>query len=156
MSTDTPTLVHFFAWPTRISLELPVGFEEADVQPDANAAIYADDLDEDDPLGGRVLAKASTVGDEPEAFRRLAEAAASEPGRELVWRRELVVGGLPACLQQVTAPDPNLDVEVVRVELFAQAADVVFTIIGLAPAERADEYVPAYERAATTARFVLL
>ncbi|MDZ7795235.1 MAG: hypothetical protein U5P10_16565 [Spirochaetia bacterium] len=38
--------IHFFSWATRVSIELPVGFEEKIEDQDTNSAIYANDLDE--------------------------------------------------------------------------------------------------------------
>lgn len=157
MTVTAPERIHFFSWYTKISLELPVGFEEVDEVDDLNAAMYADDLDEDDPLGGRVLVRATAVPDgDADAWRKLAEASARIDDRTLDWRRELEVDGLDVCLQLLRYTQDDLDVEVVRVEAFAQAADIVFSITGLAPADREDEYLPAYEHAVTTARFVLL
>ncbi|MBS3941454.1 MAG: hypothetical protein KG028_10885 [Actinobacteria bacterium] len=157
MSVQTPSRIHFFSWHTKVSLELPVGFEEASESPEVNAAMYADDLDEDDPLGGRVLVRASAVPDGDEtAWQRLADESAGLPGRETVWRRDLEVDGLDVRMQLLRYAQDDIDVEVVRLEAFAQAADVVFSITGLAPADRQDEYVPGYEHAVTTARFVLL
>lgn len=157
MSVMIPERIHFFSWSTKVSLELPVGFEEVDEVDEINAAMYADDLDDDDPLGGRVLVRASAVpeGDDA-AWQHLADASARTDDRTLAWQRDLEVDGLDCRLQLLRYTQDDLDVEVVRVEAFAQAADIVFSITGLAPADREAEYVPAYEHAVTTARFVLL
>lgn len=157
MSVQAPERIHFFSWATKLSLELPVGFEESDEAPEVNAAMYADDLDEDDPLGGRVLARATAVGEgDDRAWQGLADASARIPGRTLVWQRDLEVDGLDVRMQLLRYTQDDLDVDVVRLEAFAQAGNVVFSFTGLAPASREDEYVPAYEHAVTTARFVLL
>lgn len=153
----SPTLVHFFSWATKVSLELPVGFEEADEAPQANAAMYADDLDEDDPVGGRVLVTATGLPEgHDDAWQQLANASAQLPGRSLAWQRDLVIDGLDARMQLLHYRQEDPDAEVARLEVTAQAGNVVFAITGLAPADRADDYLPAYEHAATTARFVLL
>lgn len=157
MTVTTPERIHFFSWYTKVSLELPVGFEEVDEVGEVNAAMYADDLDEDDPLGGRVLVRATAVPEgDTTAWRQQAEASAGIDDRRLEWRRDLEVDGLDTCLQLLRYTQDDLDVEVVRLEAYAQAADIVFSITGLAPADREDEYLPAYEHAVATARFVLL
>ena len=44
---DLPDLIHHFSWATKVSLELPLGFEEESEDAAANMAIYADDLDDE-------------------------------------------------------------------------------------------------------------
>lgn len=155
--TDLPSHIHFFSWATLISLELPVGFEELGEDEDTNSAMYADDLDDDDPLGGRVMAKASAVpvGDD-DAFRKLAAESAGLPGRSVSAKDELEIDGLPAVQQVLRYHQDDIEVDVVRHETWAQAGNVVFSITGLAPDDRADEYLPAFEHASKTARFILL
>lgn len=157
MSTQTPTRIHFFSWATKVSLELPVGFEEVDEVEEINSAMYADDLDDDDPLGGRVLVKATAVPvGEDTAWQGMADASARLPGRSLDWQRELEVDGCDTRLQLLRYRQDDPDVDVVRVEGFIQAGNIVFSVTGLAPAAAEHEYVPAYEQAVTTARLVLL
>lgn len=154
---DLPDLIHHFSWATKVSLELPLGFEEESEDAAANMAIYADDLDDDDPVGGRVMVKATAVpGQGDEAWRALADQMASMPGRTVTSRSETEIDGLPAATVVLRYHDDDAEMEVVRHETVAQAADVLFTITGLAPAERSDHYLPAYDHAAATARFVLL
>lgn len=154
---DLPDLIHHFSWATKVSLELPLGFEEESEDASANVAIYADDLDEDDPPGARVMTKATAVpGQGDEAWRALADQMAALPDRTVASRSETRIDGLPAAQLVVRYHDDSADMDVVRHETVAQAADVLFTITGLAPAELADRYLPAFDDAAATARFVLL
>jgi len=45
---NAPEWTHFFSWASRISIELPVGFEEKMEDSETNSATYGDDLDEQD------------------------------------------------------------------------------------------------------------
>lgn len=154
---DLPDLIHHFSWATKVSLELPLGFEEESEDTAANVAIYADDLGDDDPPGARVMAKATAVpGQGEDAWRALADQMARMPGRTVASRAETEIDGLPAATLVLRYHDDSADMDAVRHETVAQAADVLFTITGLAPAESADRYLPAFDHAAATARFVLL
>lgn len=152
-----PPYIHHFSWNTKISIELPLGFEEAAEDEENNSAIYADDLDEDDELGARVLTKATAVPEaEDAAYRLLAGESAGLPGRRTQTRRDCTIDGAAAVQQVHLYHEDELEIDVMRHETFAQLGNVVFTITCLAPAARADEYLPAFEHAANTARFILL
>jgi len=152
-----PSHIHHFSWHSKVSLELPLSFEEQSEDPDTNSAIYADDLDDDDELGAKVLAKATAVPvEQHDAYRLLAVESAEVPKRSLESFIECSVDGVPAVQQILAYEQEDLEVRVLRHETFAQIGNIVFSLICLAPAERADEYLPAFEHAANTARFVLL
>lgn len=152
-----PSHIHHFSWNSKISLELPIGFEEQDEDPDTNSAMYADDLDADDELGSKVLAKATAVGEEQhDAYRLLAVESAKIPGRSLESFVECSVDGARAVQQTLVYEQEDLGVRVVRHETSAQIGNIVFSLICLAPAERAEQYLPAFDHAANTARFVLV
>ncbi len=157
---ELPERIHFFSWETRVSLELPIGFEEEGEDPETNSAIYVDEVPDsapEDAIAARVMAKMTAVPHgRPDAYRSLAEASAGIGSRTVEDREELVIDGAPAARQVLRYRDEELDVEVLRHETFAQLENVVFSIIGLAPAGRSAEYRPAFEHAAETARFILL
>ena len=76
--------IHFFSWATRVSIELPVGFEEQLEDPDSNSAVYADDLDDEDEPGARVMTKMTAVPVESsDAYRSLAAASAEIDSRSV-------------------------------------------------------------------------
>ena len=154
---ELPSHLHFFSWHTKVSLELPVGFEEAAQDETSNSAMYADDLDDDDPLGGRVMTKATAVPvGSDDAFRRLAAESAKMPGRTVSSETELEIDHFPAVQQVLRYHQDDVEVDVVRHETWAQAGNVVFSITGLAPEDRAGEYLAAFEHASGTARIILL
>ena len=154
---ETPTHIHFFSWETRISVELPVGFEEELEDPENHCAIYADDLDELDERGARIMAKMTAVpGDLPEAYLSIAEASAGIGSRTLEHREECLVDGAPAVRQVFSYHDEESSLDVFRHETFAQMANVVFSLTCLAPMNRSTTYAPAFDHASCTARFILL
>lgn len=154
---EIPDRVHFFSWHTKTSLELPVGFEEQSDDEGSNTVIYADDLDDDDPPGARVMAKATAVpvGDD-DAYRKLADASAQIPGRGTESRTEVEIDGLPAIRQLLRYYHDDLEEEVIRHETFAQAGNIVFSITGMALAEDGHRYLDDLDHASDTARFILL
>lgn len=157
---EVPERIHFFSWVTRISIELPVGFEEQVEDADTNSAIYADDPDEPDDSdepGARVMTRMTAVPVEStEAYRALAEASAQTEARVVDSREELLVDGAPAIRQTLSYRDDDLELDVFRHETFAQVANVVFSITCLAPASRSADYRAAFDYAGDTARWILL
>lgn len=154
---DYPDLIHHFSWSTRISIELPIGFEEQADDPEGHRAMYADDLDATDELGGRVMTSVVALANDDEgAARMMADQSAEMPGRHLEQRREAVINHLPGLVQLLTYYEPELETDLVRHETYVQAGNVLFTIIALAPGKRGREYLPAFEHASSTARFILV
>ncbi|MFP4210223.1 MAG: hypothetical protein ACLFR8_03195 [Alkalispirochaeta sp.] len=164
-----PEYIHFFSWATRISIELPVGFEEQFEDADTNSAVYADDLDASDTTddadgtgdpdtpGARVMTKMTAVHtDSAEAYRSLADASAGIGSRTVTSRDELCIDGAPAIRQTLTYRDDDLEIDVFRHETFCQMANIVFSITCLAPASRSPAYRSSFDHAADTARFILL
>lgn len=152
-----PSHIHHFSWHTKVSLELPIGFEEEEEDPTENMAIYADDLEED-TIGARVLTKASAIpAGSDDAYLQMAAASARVAGRALQEPPEAsTVDGLPAVHQTLRYVQDDLGMEIVRYETFAQISDIVFSITGVAPAESAEHYLPVFEHASSSARFILL
>ncbi|TVR91437.1 MAG: hypothetical protein EA428_05800 [Spirochaetaceae bacterium] len=154
---NIPSHIHHFSWHSKISFELPIRFEEQDEDPDTNSAIYADDLDDDDELGAKVLAKATAVPEnQNDAYRLLALESAKLPDRNTESFVECSVDGAPAVQQTLVYEQADIGIQVLRHETFAQIGNIVFSLTCLAPAARAEEYIPAFDHAASTARFVLL
>jgi hypothetical protein len=157
---ETPERIHFFSWETRVSIELPVGFEEQFEDPDTNSAVYADDLDEadeDDQPGARVMTRMSALPEgTEEAHLSMAEASARVGARSVEKREELAVDGFPAIRQTLTYRDDDLEIDVFRHETFIQVANVLFSITCLAPAVKREDYQAAFDYASETARCILL
>ena len=154
---ESSPYIHFFSWASRVSIELPVGFEEQLEDPDTNSAVYADDLDDEDEPGARVMTKMTAVPVESsDAYRSLAAASAEIDSRSVEHQRECAVDGASAVRQILSYRDDEAEIDVIRHETVAQLGNVVFSIICLAPASRRTDYLPAFDHAADSARFILL
>ncbi|MEX2443050.1 MAG: hypothetical protein WD492_05570 [Alkalispirochaeta sp.] len=148
---------HLFSWATRVSIELPVGFEEQQEDPDTNSAVYADDLDDEDEPGARVMTKMTAVPVESsDAYRSLAAASAQISSRSVEQQRECAIDGSPAVRQIPTYREDEAEIDVICHETVAQLGNVAFSIICLVPASRRTDYLPAFDHAADSVRFILL
>ena len=149
---EYPDRIHCFSRHTKISIELPIRFEEESDDAESNTAVYVDSLG--DGPGARVIARA--IGLPPDApadaYRRVAAEAAH--GLTVISSEDREIDGFPA-VRHVLRYDRD-GVEFIRHESYAQAANLVFALIALAPSDRQDEYLTAFDHASKTARFVLL
>ena len=148
-----PSFIHFYSPHTRISLELPLGFEEQQEDEERRSVIYADDLDDDDPVGARVLAHAFPV--EGGSLESLAEASATIPGRLVESRQQCTIEAYPAMRQLLSYRDTDLALDVLRHETWVQVDAMVFSVIFVTPAPQVDRYRPAWEHATETLRLIL-
>lgn len=154
--SNLPDRVHHFSWHTRVSLELPVGFENQLEDERDRVALYADDLDEGDAPGARVQTRLTVVpGNDDQQHLRLAEATGATTGTEPLERRAIRIDGLPGVEQTLRYHEPGMGTDVVRHEAFAQADNVVFSIVCMTAAQRQEEYLPAFREAVASARLVL-
>jgi hypothetical protein len=155
--TPYPEHIHHFSWATRISLDLPIGFEEAQEDPEQRVAMYADDLDPDDETGGKVMTRLTPVPQgQDQAYLQLAQATAPIVQGELLDQKELVIDGTKAIQQIFTYYQQDAEIQVIRHETFAQVEHLVFSIIAIAPAERKEEYLEIFNQAARSVRFILV
>ncbi|MFP4509980.1 MAG: hypothetical protein ACLFNQ_07595 [Spirochaetaceae bacterium] len=153
---ELPEYIHHFSWTTRVSLELPIGFEEESVDPNTGSVIYANDLDDDDEPGARVLVKATAIPPDVEnAHLQMLEQSANLVGGTRVSPEHLEIDGFPAAIQQVKYHQEEIVADVVRTECCAQAETLLFSVVCIAFAEDADRYRAAFDHALRTMRFVL-
>lgn len=147
--------IHFFNWHSRISLLLPIGFEEQLEDEEKLTVIYADDLDDDDEPGARILAKLTVIKEQQQdAHRLLSQQRASMPGYTLVSREELLHHGDVAILQQLSIEkDAEKQVEI---EYFILRQNLLFSITCIGPAVRSDEYLPLFREAVLSSRLILV
>ena len=152
-----PKHIHHFSWATQISVDLPLGFEEAQEDLEQGTVIYADDLDPDDETGGKVMTKLTVVPqDQDQAYVQLAQATAPIVQGELLDQKELVIDGAKAIQQIFTYYQQDAEIQVIRHETFAQVGNLVFSILGIAPAEKKEEYLEIFDQASQSARFILV
>lgn len=153
-----PDYFHFFSWHTKISLELPVGFEEEAEYPGENRAIYADDLDNEEEKGAKVLTKALRMPEiTPAALKKIAENSTLISGNALLSTpEEFILDGIDAVKQYISHTSSETGEEILRCEVFAGTSDLLFMIILLCDMNRKDDYTPVFERTVDTARIILL
>ncbi|MDR9468926.1 hypothetical protein [Marinospirillum sp.] len=150
-----PDGIHFFSWQSRISLLLPVGFEEFQEDESTHSVIYADDLDAEDEPGARILTRCTRLfPGQQEADLQLAEQTAALPGHRLVQREVLPLAGIPAIYQQLTIKDEQG--EQIALDACVQVDDLLFSINCRAPAHRAETYLPQFQQLLKSARLILL
>lgn len=152
-----PDTIHCFSRFSRVSLELPMTFEEDAEDAENGLASYTDQASVGDQPGAMVLTKAIQVaGKDSNAFRRLAQESAALHPDAVCTTNELIVDGVPAVTQEQSYDDAELEMKVQRRVLFAQIENLVFLINAMVPLSRAEEYRAAIDHAFETARFVLL
>ncbi|TVQ19777.1 MAG: hypothetical protein EA382_16000 [Spirochaetaceae bacterium] len=149
-----PDLIHWFSWYTRVSIELPIQFEEESEDAQTATAVYADRQNGDDGAKMTVRAIGLPVGSGSDAYRELAREVLALAGHRVMTTKVEEIDGWPAITQVLQARID--DQEIVRHETYAQAENVVFALIGVAPISRREQYLPVFDRAADTARLVLI
>lgn len=153
--TEQPESIHFFSWESRVSLLLPMGFEEYQQDKTNHSVIYADDLDEDDEAGARLLVKCTRLfPGQQQAELQLAEQTASLPGHRLIQRDTVTLAGIPAICQQLEIKDG--ETEQMALDACLQLDDLLFSIHCRAPLRRADEYQPIFQGTLNSLRLILL
>lgn len=159
-----PTHIHFFNAYTRISLELPIGFEEQYEDTERRVVVYAADSDEDDDdsdvtgggaVGARVLTHAFGVEGDVDALIAAADGSAAVPGRHVEFRERGAADGRPAVRQLLRYHEPEFGAEMMQHETWVQSGNVVFSVVFAVPADRSGEYRPAWEHLSHTLRLVL-
>lgn len=151
-----PDYIHHFSWVTRVSLELPIGFEEESNDPDTGSVIYANDLDDEDEPGARVLVKATGIPEGvDDAHLQMLAQSAQLVGSGSAEVHTFDLDGYPAATQRVSYHQAEIDADVVRTECCVQVETVLFSVVCLAFAEDAENYAAPFDHALRTMRFVL-
>ena len=154
---EYPDYIHWFSRLNRISLELPINFEEDGEDEENQCVTYREAPDERDGPGTVVMTKITGVStDMVDAYLRLAKESARIPGEVSFTRREIVVDGVPAIDQEQEYRDNRTKNAVLRRELFAQIGNLVFSITALVPLDRVDNIRSGLDHTFQTARFILL
>jgi hypothetical protein len=156
MSVAAPR-VHAFSWSTRVSLELPPGFEPVVADATTNSATYMN-LVAAGQVGVRIVTRAMATSPGVDgAYRDMALDSAAQPGRRTIDARyETQVDGYPAVRLLLRCRDEATGFVTFRHETYAQVGNIVFTIVATVPAGAPDGYLEVFEHASRTARFVLL
>lgn len=148
-------LIHFFSWISRISMLLPIGFEEQSEDEESLTVIYADDLDEEDKPGARILAKITVVpAPQQQEHLQLAEQRAKLPGHKLISRNEFIHSGDPAIWQQLSIEKANN--RQVAIEHYILHDNLLFSVTCIAPASRSNEYLTQFQQTLNSLRLIFL
>lgn len=162
---DTFELIHFFSAETKVSLELPIGWEEADT--DAGTAIYTYDLDDeadeaDEEVSAVALSPKYIVriiglpSAHPNAYQRLAQTLREQPraGQEGLTHSEIEVDGQPAVLDVWVYDDAEAQRRVVHYQVFVQIDQIVCSLTGIAEDAQRARWLPDFEIATQSVRFI--
>ncbi|NLB34239.1 MAG: hypothetical protein GX817_00205 [Elusimicrobia bacterium] len=135
-----------------------MGFEEEEEIPEENRAIYTDEFDLDHERGAKILTKALEMpGINKEAVDKLASNSAIIPGNSLIsGPKKIFSEPIYGIKQYINHIDLDTGEQTLRCEVFAGAEDILFMIICLCDIEEKDYYMPVFDRAIESARFILL
>lgn len=147
---------HFFNPQTRTSLELPLGWAEEETG--ERFVIYTS------PLAGEpaapepklVIKVVTTAAGQPHAYRELAQQvlALSQQDFHLLAHQELSVDGFPGVADLFTYYEAQLECPVVQYQAFVQIDTIIFSITGIAAATQQAQYIPVFETALQSVRFI--
>lgn len=149
-----PDFVHFHSYESRLSLELPAGWEEEDES--ENQVIYVNRDDSETPIEPRLIVRVQAVPADSDAWRQLADGQRDRPGRDLIDSREIAIDGVPARLDITGYDEPGLGGKVLHVQAFAQISDVLFSVSGVAAWKERAMWTPVFTDAVDSIRFILV
>jgi hypothetical protein len=156
---SVPDVIHFYSYETGVSFELPVGFEEDSERP--GLAAYVDDQDDAPGASPRVLVQvvgqfeAGPNGTAEQAAAALAKGFAAQGGEVIASRTE-VIDEAPTATMVIRRDDPKLGGQTIFHQTAAVSHGKLFSISGIAPSDRQADYVPAFDAAIRSIRFVAL
>lgn len=155
--------LHFFSYETKVSLELPVGWEE--LEEDIGLAIYGDELDDEaeeveiGKLDPKLTLKTFAIStSEPEAFKKIADQTLNVPkkNQQVLQRKIREVDSYPASVDLFTYEDEEIGGAIAQYQVFVQIADVICSITGIVDLQDQEEYFPVFEEAVQSIRFILV
>ena len=149
-----PANIHFHSYESRVSLELPAGWEE-EVEV-AEQVTYVNRDGSETGLQPRLIVKVMTVPADSDAWRELADQLRDRPGREVVESKEISVDSVPARLDITGYEEAQLGGRVVHVQAFAQISDMLFSISGVASWSERAMWTPEFAAAIDSIRFILV
>ena len=147
-----PDFIHFHSWETKISLELPVGWErdqDADGQ-----AVYVCLADPDAEVKPQFIAKAVAGSADPNGWRAVADRMSGGDERELLRSDEIEVDDVPTRVDVVVYNEPAIGERVVHMNAVAQIDDVLFVLSGSALASERETVEPVFDQAIRSVRFI--
>jgi hypothetical protein len=163
---DLPDVIHFYSYETGVSIELPIGFEEQFEE--SGVVAYVDEPDDDDddatPLA-RVLVQVvgEVTPDRGSSAATAAESAAAGlakgfagQGGEVISTRSEVIDEVPTSTTVLHRNDPTLGGEMLFHQTAAVSGGKLLSISAVAPDAHRAEFLPAFDAAIRSIRFVAL
>jgi hypothetical protein len=162
---DLPDVIHFYSYETGVSIELPVGFEEQFEE--TGVAAYVDEPDDDDDASPVARVLVQVVGDvTPDRGASAASAAESAAaglasgfaaqGGEVISSRSEVIDEVPTATTVLHRNDPTLGGEMLFHQTAAVSAGKLLSISAVAPDAQRAQFLPAFDAAIRSIRFVAL
>jgi hypothetical protein len=155
-----PDAIHFYSHRTRVSLELPVGWQEQETG--ERYAIYALGGDRAQQRGlehpPKFVVKVVDVPvPTPDAYRELAQNLVSLPAQnlEIIFHSDRKVDGFDGVVDVFTYYEEAVDSLVTQYQVFAQVGQVVFSLTGMVQETHKAAYLDVFEAAVGSVRFMV-
>ncbi len=150
--------VHLFSFATKVSIEFPRGWELA--EEGERTALYLDGMWEGNPgqTPRVVINVPAQLFSQPDLYEDIARQTLELPHRDLkaLAHERMAVDGFPAVVDVFRFDEPELGYPVVQYQVFVQVEQVLHSITGLVPEGHESDYLPVFEAAVASVRFIPL
>jgi hypothetical protein len=155
-----PQAIHFYSAQTKISLELPLGWQEQEIGD--HYAIYAleDERARQEGLAHPpkfVVKVVEVLVQAPDAYKTLACELISLPAQnlEIISHGDREVDGFDGVVDVFSYYEESVDSLVTQYQVFAQVGQVVFSLTGVVQETHKGSYLDVFEAAAESVRFIV-
>lgn len=158
---DNSEVLHFFSLETKVSLELPVGWE--DQEEDGGLAIYYYEMNDDeeesnfDKCNPRLIIKTFAIPtNTPDALKNIADSTvqAYQIQRQILERSVTEVDSYPAIVNIFTYQDDEMSCTFIQYQVFVQISQIICSISGVVELQYQQEFLPVFEQAVKSIRFI--
>ena len=160
MEYASPSTIHLYSSRTRVSLEMPPGWQEAD-DGDRQVIYAPEEAFADDP-GTRVPPKfvvkvVDVLLADQTSYLQLAQQLLDTPMQDLerISHETIEVDSFDGVLDVFTYHEPEADGPVTQLQVFVQVGQVVFSMTGLVDPATRDAYLPVFRQAVESVRFII-
>jgi len=154
MRYPKPDVVHFFSHETKVSIELPTGWELDET--DVRFAMYRAPQNTFGQAPTLIVRVLDVQIADPEGYQKLAQQMLDLPREDmhLFSRDTLQVDGFPGTVDVFSYYQDIVAQQVIQYQVFVQVEQVVFSITGMAEQESGETYLPVFEAAVRSVRFI--
>lgn len=154
---------HFFSYETKVSLELPLGWEE--LREEKGLVIYMHELDDgvEESKGEKLnpiitITTFSISTNELGAFKKISSQVLNVPqkAQQILQKKITEIDGYPASVDFFSYEDDDMGGKVVQYQVFVQIDFLICSITGIADLASKEEYFSIFEEAAQSIRFILM